>query len=72
VATALTQGCPTPTGWQLGDEHTSVEPTHTVRAAVDGLIGGLAGDQGTAAVGLCRALSGTVFFDDEEEDEPIW
>ncbi|MFT6821831.1 MAG: hypothetical protein ACJATT_005662 [Myxococcota bacterium] len=68
VATALRKGSATPTGWQMGDEQTEVEPATTVRAAVDGLIGGLAGARGTATVGLCRALSGTVFFDEEDED----
>ena len=72
VASALATGQATEQGWQAGSERTTVAPATTIRAAVDGLIGGLAGDLGPAAVGLCRALCNTVFFDDEEDDEPIF
>ncbi len=71
VSTALATGGAIVSGWQVGHEQTELAPANTVRAAVDGLIGGLAGDQGQSTVDLCRALSGTVFFDEEEEDEPV-
>lgn len=72
VASALRTGTSTESGWQVGDAHTELEPANTVRAAVDGLIGGLAGEHAVATVALCRALCDTVFFDEEEDDEPIW